>query len=479
MFGMELGLGDLDATATLAVAEGEVTARRQQGLDRLQLLQHWADLHTGDPQAEPGAVPVRKGGDRLIQLGGDGTPMASELCWAELAIALEVGVISLRNQAGQALDLRHRLPKLWAAICELRVEPWVGQKVATMTRPLTGDQAALVDTAVTAAVGESPGRILAVAEAKTIEADLEGYRARLAEDARRTGVWLSRPQPGDLVDDQGEPGTRRLSSKLSAVDAVEGDAMVDDLADALALHGDYDEGTAPTRDQLRAQAFTLLVTDPHGAVALLDGIDAPTSPEDPAPPVKKKRKRRRPATLYISLTDHVLSGQARGVARVEGIGPLLLEQVADLVQHRNITVQPVIDLNDVRSVNAYEHPTQVKHRTQLRTLYDVFPHSASRATRLLDHDHPTPYDPGGPAGQTGDHNDAPLTRYHHRAKTHQGYQVRQLALGAYRWVTPHGLARVVTPSGTRKIGVLRTSDGRIAGEIYPSIGLISWPDQPD
>ena len=109
--------------------------------------------------------------------------------------------------------------------------------------------------AVAAAVEESPGRILAIAEAKTIEADLEGYRARLAEDARRTGVWLSRPRPGDLVDDQSEPGTRRLSSKLSAADAVEGDAMVDDVADALALHGDHDEDNAPTRDQLRAQAF--------------------------------------------------------------------------------------------------------------------------------------------------------------------------------------------------------------------------------
>jgi len=193
----QTSLIDLDATATLAVAEGEVSARRQQGVDRLVLLLHWADLHSEDPQARPGAVPVSRGGDRLIALGGEGTPTASELCWAELAIALEVGAISLRNQAGQALDLRHRLPLLWALVNDLRIEPWVAQKVATITRPLTAEQAALVDTAVTAAVEESPGRILHLAEAKTIEADLEGYRARLAADDRRTGVWLSRPRPGD------------------------------------------------------------------------------------------------------------------------------------------------------------------------------------------------------------------------------------------------------------------------------------------
>ena len=97
--------------------------------------------------------------------------------------------------------------------------------------------------------------------------------------------------------------------------------------------------------------------------------------------------------IDVHLTDQVLCGRADGVARVEGLGPMLLEQVADLVQHRDITVQPVIDLNTGHSVNGYEHPTAVKQRTRLRTVYDVFPHSTSRATGRLDHDHPTPYDP--------------------------------------------------------------------------------------
>jgi hypothetical protein len=430
-----MDLGELDAAGFLAAAEREVSARRRQGVDRLGLLLQWADLHSQDPQAGPGAVPVCRGGDRLVAVGGEGTPMVGELCWAELAIALHAGAIAVRNQAGQALDLRHRLPLLWAAVRELRVEPWVAQKVATMTRPLTREQAGLVDAAVTEAVGESPGRVLGIAEAKTIEADLETYRARLAEDARRTGVWVSRPRAGDLVEDQGEPGTRRMSAKLPASDVVEGEAMVEDLAEALAIHATDDpDGDVPTRDQLRARAFALLVTDPHAAASLLDGVDAPPSPEEPAPaPVKK---RRRPATIFVHLTDRVLSGQVDGVTRVEGLGPLLLEQVADLVKHRQVTVLPVVDLNAGHSVNGYEHPTAVRLRTRLRTVYEVFPHSTSTATGRLDDDHPTPYRPGGAPGQTGDHNDAPLTRYHHRAKTHDGYQVCQLGLGVYRWVTP-------------------------------------------
>ena len=417
MLNRSMELGDLDARATLARAEREVSARRRQGVERLRLLQHWADLHSADPLARPGAVPLSRGGDRLVELGGEGTPKASELCWAELAIALETGVVALRNQAGQALDLRHRLPLLWALVQELRVEPWVAQKVAAMTRELTGDQAALVDTALAAAADESAGRMLGIAEAKTIEADPDGYRARLAEDERRTGVWVSRPKPGDLVDlVHGEPGSRRISAKLPAADVVEGEANIDDLADALAEHGEVDPDNPPTRGELRAQAFTLLVTDPHAAAALLDGLHTAPSTEEPV--AVRPTRKRRPAVINVHLTDLVLSGQVEGITRVEALGPMLLEQVADLVRHRTITLQPVIDLNTAHSVNGY--------------------------------DHPTPYDPGGPPGQTGDHNDAPLTRFHHRAKTHDGYTVDQLGLGAYRWVTRHGLARIVTPRGTRK-----------------------------
>ncbi|WP_322936534.1 hypothetical protein [Nocardioides bizhenqiangii] len=149
---------------------------------------------------------------------------------------------------------------------------------------------------------------------------------------------------------------------------------------------------------------------------------------------------------------------------------MLLEQLTELLDHRQVTVQPIIDLNQAHSVNGYEHPTLVKHRTLLRMLGDVFPHSTNTGYRRLDDDHPTPYVPpdrGGPPGQTGDHNDGHLTRTHHRVKTPKpGYDVCQLGLGVYRWATPHGLARLVTTTGTRRIKLMRNDDGQIIGEIY-------------
>ena len=114
----------------------------------------------------------------------------------------------------------------------------------------------------------------------------------------------------------------------------------------------------------------------------------------------------------------------------------------------------MIDLHHGRSVNGYEHPTDVKTRTELRTLGDVFPHATTlfgQGKRSPDHDHTVPYDRHGPPGQTGDHNDTPLTRTHHRAKTHLGYELHQLGPDQWIWRTPHGLHRHVTSAGTRPL----------------------------
>jgi hypothetical protein len=464
-------LADLDPAATLAAVEERLSARRVGEVADMLLVLRWCDLHSGDPQAQPGAVPPGRGGDRLLLIGGEGTPEVSELCFAELAVARGAGMIATENYAAAVLDLRHRLPLPWAAVQRLEVEGWVARKIAKDSRKLGRDAVGIVDAAVAAAALESPGRQLGIAEAKIIEADPEAHRARLEEDARKTGVWLSKVRPGDTVDEiSGEPATRRVSAKLPAGSAVRCDENVDDLAVAIYEHTPPDaEGNRPTHAECRLAAFEMLTTDPHKAAAFLDELDDEQPTDQPAPAKPPKRKRR-PAEIVVHLTDralcHHIVGNG-GVARVAGMGPMLLDQLGELLEGRELLVQPVINLATITSVNAYEHPTAVKKRTVLRTLGDVFPHSTSRGVARLDHDHAEPWDPDGPAGQTGDLNDAPLTRTHHRAKTHLNYEVRQLGLGAYRWITPHGLGRVVTPVGTKKVGLIRGDSGHAIGEIYP------------
>jgi len=456
----------LDAAATLAAVEARTRARRAGDVQDLLHALHWCDLHSVDPQAEPGAVPRSRGGNYLRRIGGEGTPEVADLCFAELAIARGAGELSTSNLAADALDLRHRMPLLWAAVLDLRIEVWLARKIARMARKLSMDRVGVVDAAVFAAVHESPGRLLEIAEAKVIEADPDLHRAKLDEDAQRTGVWLSRVRPGEILDEAtGEPATRRLSAKLPAGSALRCEENIEDLGEAIFDHTEPDEdGNRPSRQECRLLAFEMLTTQPHQAAAFLATLD-PDLSIDPAPVPGKPKHKPRPAKIVVHLTDRVLSGQP-GVARVEGIGPVLLDKLRDLLDGRDLMLQPVIDLATVKSVNGYEHPTAVKERTVLRTLGDVFPHSANRSTARLDHDHPTPYDPQGPPGQTGDHNNAPLTRRHHRAKTHLGYRCDQVALGAYRWITPHGLARVVSPTGTRNIEIVYGDHDQPVGELY-------------
>ena len=56
------------------------------------------------------------GVERLIGFGGDGTPEVAEFAPAELGAALGVSDTSAAMLIGDGLDLRHRLPRLWARI---------------------------------------------------------------------------------------------------------------------------------------------------------------------------------------------------------------------------------------------------------------------------------------------------------------------------------------------------------------------------
>lgn len=441
---MPTDISDLDAAGVLAASDGALRRRRDAQVADLLLVLQWADLHGDDPQDRPGAVPVSHGGERLVELGGDGTPLVQDLCVHELAIARHTHPVSTRATMGDALDLRHRLPLTWAQVVALECETWVACKVARLSRRLDRDQVGIVDRAVAEAIGgESPGRVLAIAEAKVIEADTAAHAARFDDARRRRGVWVSRT---DL-----ETGSRSVFSRIEPGDAAWIDAMTERIADALLARPDLLRAHHPdlpaalddlSHDELRAVAFGWLARPDDVCELLRIGVDEVVP-----------RKAHHRAVLYLHLHESALAGSSTAVARVEGLGPMLLEQVVSLLGHAHVTVKPVIDLDDHVSVNAYEFPTAVTERTRLRCVGDVFPYAVGTATMSgrYDDDHAVPYDPLGPPGQTGDHNDAPLARSHHRAKTHRGYRVRQIGDGAYLWTTPHGLRRLVDVGGTHEL----------------------------
>jgi len=445
----------LDVAQTLAAA-GESTADVHRAEVRaLEVDLHFAALHTDDPQAGRGPRPslaLARGsgktrdaweaaGNKLVQLGGDGAPLVQDLPLCELAIARGISETSARGRVADALDLAHRLTGYWSGLRAGKGSVWVGRKLARMSRHLDRDQVREVDAAVTEAIDESPGRVLAIAEAAVLRADPE--HARLVEEERRRRRCL-------VIGRSDQDGLRAVFARIAAGDAAWLDAMVERIADALAERPDL--AACETRDELRAEALGWLA-HPENVISLLNGTfglhDAAAEGLEPA--VLPRPRVVLHAHLSQAAVESRLAGSTDGVVvRVEELGPMLLETFMALTGRAELDLKPVIDLNTGRSVNQYEHPADVKERGILRTTGDVFPHAQSQSRRL-DSDHPDPYEPHGPPGQTGDHNQAPLGRRHHRARTHQAYRVHQLGHGRYLWRTPHGLWRLVDGSGTHVI----------------------------
>jgi len=161
--------------------------------------------------------------------------------------------------------------------------------------------------------------------------------------------------------------------------------------------------------------------------------------------VRQGRRRRR------------LRGELRstGVARAEGpgglddVGPLLADQVRDLLAHARVRILPVIDLAGEPAIDAYEVPDRIRTQIALRDTHSRFPYS-TRAARSCDLDHTEPYQPDSP-GQTRPGNLGALDRTSHRAKTHGGWHLTQPHPGVFDWTSPLGYHYRVDPHGSRPL----------------------------
>jgi len=133
---------------------------------------------------------------------------------------------------GNALELRHRLPRLWARVMAGRLPAWRAGKIAEHTKTLSADAAGYVDAQL-APVAHRIGlaRVLALVAAamKRLDPDLAAERERRAAETR--GVWLG---------DQMLHGTRAIHIEADALDAAAFESTIGDLAEALARFGDTD-----------------------------------------------------------------------------------------------------------------------------------------------------------------------------------------------------------------------------------------------
>src|SRR5699024_6026964 len=66
-------------------------------------------------------------------IAGEGAPLVAEFCFAELGSVLGISTVAAKRLVGQALELRHRLPRLWALVQAGRVPAWRARTVAEAT----------------------------------------------------------------------------------------------------------------------------------------------------------------------------------------------------------------------------------------------------------------------------------------------------------------------------------------------------------
>ena len=462
---MPSDLHDLDATGLLAAATEAQRAARLAEVHALEVLAAWAAVHSTDPTEGTDGHVARRVGNVLRQLGGDGTPGVQDFCLGEIALARSTGVTATANAIADVLDLQHRLPLTWAVCRRGECEPWLARRVAKLSRHLPLAKVGVVDSAISRMIArESAGRVLAVAEAKIIEADPALHDERCEAERRRRYLGLGRTD---------EHGLRTLIARLEAGDAAAVDATVHRVAEIIAPHHP-DAGP----NELRALAFGWLAHPAELFTLLLEHTDKPEPDPEPDPEPESEPVARAlafPADLLDALHEVDLSPLAPkavlhvhlheaalhsdgGVARVEGLGPVTLTRLAELLRRHTLEAQPVKDLSSRVRYTAYEHPESLRDQVHLVTGGDYWPWATS-TSRTVDLDHPTPYQHHGggddgrdpPPDQTGPHNSGPLGRRHHRWKTHAGYRSRQCGEGRYVWLTPHGLGFLVDHTGTHRI----------------------------
>ncbi|HEY1135241.1 MAG TPA: DUF222 domain-containing protein [Nocardioides sp.] len=495
------------ATALIdAVRECSHTARLAEAA-AFAAVGDWADAHTsdavvGDPIGALGEWldPERAealAGDQFLELGGPGAPVVAEFCIGEIAAIRGCSFDSARRLVGDAVELRHRLPRVHARVVAGEVEVWRGRRIAQQTRVLSFEGAGFVDAHIAYVAGRATSgdvdRLVAEAAARFDPEILEAER--LDADAGRhvtidfSGLAYRDPLTGTLR------GTVDVSGSLDLADALDLERAVAHVAGQLA-----DLGSADDLDVRRSIALGEIARRSDG----IDTLDYEASGSDERPATRSKRD----VVIYVHL-DHAaitgaLTGMGPGIDACTGTtgidlarldtpgmprGPVTAEQVRSWCgsPDTRVIVKPVIDLTAAPTaaaeavgvagvssagsarvgvaglaVDGYRPTERIADHVRLRWPRCVFPY-CTRSARTADLDHRHAYDATASRGmgQTSTMNLYPLCRRHHRMKTHP-----ELATGrrwAYRptdsergeppgallWTSPTGLTYVVDPGGTR------------------------------
>ncbi len=415
-----------DAAAVLDRARDGRRAADAAEVEQLQAAVEWADLHPVESIYD--AALLSRYGDQPLAVAGPGAPLVSEFCVAEFALAVGLPTETGKEYLGEAVELRHRLPRTWARVVSGDLAAWRARRIARETIGLSVAAAGFVDTQVAPYAHRirpaEVDRLVADAVGRFMPAEAEKQRQQAA-DGRYLAIEHTQVS---FV------GTSRIHGELDLADALDLEQAVAREAAVLAACGS-DESLDVRRSQAMGQiARQQTSLDLQAA----DDTDRPAA---------------RQTVVHVHLSPD------GPFARVEARGRRLVtvEQVREWLHTplTEVVIRPVVDVTEHLHVDQYEVPTRLADQTAERDLTCVFPW-CTRAAESCDDDHVIPFSEGG---TTSSDNIAPLCRRHHRLKTHHpGWGYTALEPGSYLWHSPHGYQFLRDHRGTTDVSHDRPPD---------------------
>jgi hypothetical protein len=415
--------------ALLAAVRDRHAAAVCAEIEKFRLAAQWAAMY---PVESLDSAATVDGSEGELAIAGPGAPLVAEFCVAELAAALGLSSDAGRTYLGDAVEVRYRLPKIWARVLAGQVPVWKARRIAQATKSLPPAAAAFVDTHLAPVAGTCSFAQLdrTIEEARVRYDPVEAeHRRLLAAETRRFDV-----ETAQVSFD----GTVRVEGELDLADALDLDAAV--AAGARQL-GEL--GCSEPLDVRRSMAAGQLA---RNQLALdLSAEPDVASAETPIP--TRRPVKTRQVILYVHLSADAVAGlaSADAVAGLENTrSPVSAEQVRTWCGNADVqlTVRPVIDLNAHRATDRRNPSRVMREQAVLTHPTCVFPH-CTRPSRRCDLDHTVPSERGG---TTDSWNLAPLCRFHHRVKTHGGWSYVRTAPRSFTWTSPHGLVLHVGPA---------------------------------
>ena len=412
------------------------------------LAAHWVELH---PVADPSCP------DACFQspktLAGEGSPPIDEFCIPEVATMLSMTCDSVGSYLTDVIELRYRLPRLWARLLAGDVTPWRARVIAQSTVALTPQAAAYVDEQTAWCANRvTPSQLMRLVDHARARFMPEHLSAEVEAAQDRRHVTF-------VVDQVSFDGTMHLEADLEIPDALGLAQAVADGAGRLAELGSTD-----TLDGRRATALGDLAR--HQLAFGFDTDDGDSERTFLA----RQGAGSAPATTQIVLHAHLSADAIRNYDReagpdedgvaltgfVEQAGSRVLsvEQIRDWCGRPDVQVivKPVIELHQRLETPSYAPTDRIRDYVIARDRTCVFPW-CGRNARHGDLDHIVPFDHADPTrgGLTSTDNLAALCRRHHRLKTKGRWRYKMTDPGVFVWTSPLGHTYLRDHTGSRPL----------------------------